>query len=188
MFETRGSEINRPLFIATERFDPADGEKWQRYCEWARIPGLAEIVSLDASLCPRLIKDLEDEDWEHIVCEDFRFDYFYDLDHLKHRTQGNPRRNILGLFRNPEVHIAVAPGSDGFRFVGYDLIEEMTQISALTNCGGFPDVFSNEELNRCGLIETFGRACEVRTTLTECHPEERHAQCELYAVWRLDER
>lgn len=26
-----------PLFIATERFDPSDGEKWRTYCEWANI-------------------------------------------------------------------------------------------------------------------------------------------------------
>jgi len=24
------------LFIATERFDPSDGEKWINYCQWAK--------------------------------------------------------------------------------------------------------------------------------------------------------
>jgi hypothetical protein len=72
--------------------------------------------------------------------------------------------------------------------MGYDLIEEETQISAITNCGGFPDVFSNEELNRVGLISSFERAYEVRRLLAERHPEEPHAQCEMYALWRLNER
>ena len=71
--------------------------------------------------------------------------------------------------------------------MGYDLIEEQTQISALTNCGGFPDVFRNDELNSVGLIENFDRGSEVQRLLARRHPEEPHAQCELYAVWRLNE-
>jgi hypothetical protein len=48
-----------PLFIATERFDPTDGEKWQKYCEWAKIPALVEVVSLDALLCGHIIKEFQ---------------------------------------------------------------------------------------------------------------------------------
>src|SRR6266404_4093762 len=44
----------KPLFIATERFDPSDGEKWQSFCQWAEIPGLVEVVSLDSLLCPHV--------------------------------------------------------------------------------------------------------------------------------------
>ena len=176
----------RPLFIANSRFDPSDGETWQQYCEFAKIPGLVEVVSLDGMLCRRLINEFRDEDWRHNVQEEYRLDYFYDLEYLKQRVADVPRRNILGLYRNPQTHNA-APGSDHFRFMGYDLIEEGTQISALTNCGGFPDAFSNDELNHVGLIESFDRACVVRRLLAERHPEEPHAQCEIYAIWRLDE-
>jgi hypothetical protein len=176
-----------PLFIATERFNPLDGEKWQGYCKWAKITGLVEVVSLDASLCPHLIREFQGEDWHHIVCEDFRLDYFYHLDYLKRRIQNVPRRNLLGLYRNPEAHIEAAPAPGDFCFVGYDLIEEQTQISALTNCGGFPDVFSNDELSRFGLLDSFDRAFDVRRLLAERHPKEPHAQCEMYAIWRLNE-
>jgi hypothetical protein len=179
--------MSPPLFIATERFDPSDGEKWQKYCDWAKIPGLVEVVSLDSMLCKHLINEFQDEDWSHIVNEDFRLDYFYHLDYLKQRIQNIPRRSILGLYRNPETHIAEAPSSGNFGFVGYDMIEEQTQISAITNCGGFPDVFRNDELNRFGLIDCFDRACEVRRLLAERHPEEPHAHCEIYALWRLNE-
>jgi hypothetical protein len=179
--------MTAPLFIATERFDQSDGEKWQKYYEWAKIPGLVEVVSLDTLLCKHLIKKFRNEDWRHIVNEDSRLDYFYHLDDLKQRIQGVPRRNVLGLYRNPETHIGVAPAPGGFNFVGYDLIEEQTQVSALTNCGGFPDVFCNQELNRFGLIDSFDRACEIRGLLVERHPEEPHAQCEMYAIWRLTE-
>ena len=176
-----------PLFIAVQRFDPSDGEKWESYVRFAKIPGLVEVVSLDMLVCPRLIQEFCDEDWDHLVNEDFRIAYFYHLDYLLERVQNVSRRNILGVYRNPERHIACAPAPGDFAFVGYDLIEEQTQISALTNCGGFPDVFQNEELNRFGLIDGFDRANEVRRLLAGRHPEEPHAQCELYALWRLNE-
>lgn len=181
------SDAITPLFIATERFDPADGEKWERYIEWAKIPRLTEVVGLDSMLCRRILTELSAEDWEHVVCENFRLDYFLHLDYLKLRTQNVSRRNILGLYRNSLAHVAVAPAAGHFRFIGYDLIEEQTQVSALTNCGGFPDVFQNDELNKFGLIEDFNRASEVRSQLLERHPQEAHANCELYAIWRLEE-
>jgi hypothetical protein len=185
--EHGSSQATEPLFIATERFDPSDGKRWIDYFEWAKIPALTEIVSLDCSLCQHLVKDFTDEDWQHIVKKDFRLDYFYHLDYLLNRVRGKGRRNILGLYRNPEAHTTNAPAAGDFRFIGYDLIEEQTQISALTNCGGFHDVFDNDELNAQGLIPAFERAAEVRGLLGEEHPEEPHAQCEMYAIWRLHE-
>ena len=176
-----------PLFIATERFDLTDGEKWLKYFEWAKIPALKEVVSLDTCLCGHLIKDFLDEDWKHIVCEDFRLSYFKDLDYLLKRVFDVQRRNILGLYRNPAEHISVPPSNRDFNFMGYDLIEDATQISALSNCGGLFEVFGNGELNSSGLISQFNRASEVKKLLAEKYPEEPHADCEMYAIWRLNE-
>jgi hypothetical protein len=176
-----------PLFLATEKFTPSDGARWQSYIEWAKIPNLVEIVSLDAILCPRIGSELVGEDWNHVIQENFRLDYFRHLDYLLQRVAGVMRRNILGLYRNPASHIDTAPADGPFVFVGYDLIEEQTQVSALTNCGGFPDAFSNDELNDCGLISVFFRAQEVRNSLLEQNPQDPHAACEMYAVWRLTE-
>lgn len=175
-----------PLFIATEPFKESDGERWKDYFEWAKIPAITEIAGLDSLLCPPLVTTIEDEDWNYIVQENFRLEYFYDLNYLMQRTRDISPRNILGVYRNPETHIATPP-AENFDFMGYDLVEDQTQISALVNCGGFPDVFRNEELNRFGLIDAFERAREVRRLLAERHPEEPHAQCEMYAVWRLNE-
>jgi hypothetical protein len=176
-----------PLFVATERFDATDGDRWNSYVQWAKIPNLTEIVSLDTILCPTVLPDLSDEDWQHNVQADFRLNYFYHLDYLICRSAGVPRRNILGLYRNPDGHISSPPGSGAFRFIGYDLVEDATQISALTNCGEFPETFSNNELNQCGLIDDFSRALEIRRLLPEHNPAEHHAKCEMYAIWRLAE-
>lgn len=174
-----------PLFIATESFGPSDGERWTHHFEWARIPALVEVVSLDTLPCPRLIARPEAEDGHHIVCEDFRLDYHFHLDDVQQRVAGVGQRNILGLYRNPEAHVASAPGPGDLVFCGCDLIEEQTQVSALTNCGGFSEAFPNDELNRFGLPAGFDRAREVRHLLAERYPREPHAQCEMYALWRL---
>ena len=176
-----------PLFIANERFDPRAGARWTDYIRWAGIPNLIEVVSLDNTLCPRIVTEFKDEDWAHIVNKDFRLNYFHDLDYLMRRAGTGLRRNVLGLYRNPVSHIDVAPAAGDFVFLGYDLIEEMTQISALTNCGGFPETFSAEELNERGLIDCFTRAKQIRRRLAENNPDEPHAHCEMYAVWRLAE-
>lgn len=173
-----------PLFIAVVPFDPSDGQKWQDYCHWAKIPNLVELISLDSLLCRRIISEFLPEDWTHIVNENFRLNYFHDFNHLMRRTANARRRHVLGVYRNPRSHIQQAPAED-FSFVGYDLIEEATQISALTNCGGFADSFSNDELNRFGLVDAFGRAKEIHRSLRKRHPEEHHAVCELYAIWKL---
>jgi len=175
---------NVTLFIATQPFAPSDGERWSSYFEWANIPGLEEIVGLDSMLCPRIVTEFVDEDWEHMVCEDYRLGYFHHLEYLRDRVKDVSRRNILGLYRNPDTHLEMPPGP-GFMFCGYDLIEEMTQISAINNCGGFPETFQNCELNQFGLIGNFVRASEVRRLLQINNPQGPHANCELYAIWRL---
>jgi len=138
-------------------------------------------------LCRRLIDQPTGDDWAHIVNENHRLDYYYHLEYLMRRVGDRSRRNILGLYRNPERHLDTAPDPRGFEFMGYDLIEEATQISALTNCGGFSESFSNDELNECGLISSFARARAIRDLLAANNPREHHADCEMYAVWRLAE-
>lgn len=98
-----------PLFIATACFDPTDGEKWRRYYHWAKIPALLEVVSLDSLLCERIIKEPQHEDWKHIVCEDFRLDYYVHLDYLMRRIQDVRRRNVLGLYRRTRKHTSRLP-------------------------------------------------------------------------------
>jgi hypothetical protein len=176
--------MSQPLFIAVEPFDPSDGENWRKYFRWAEIPALREVITLDLALCPRLITKIKREDRDHNVNENRLAQYFYDLAYLQKRVANISRKHILGVYRNPEMHIEQPPAIN-FNFVGYDLIEEATQISALTNCGGFPETFSKNELNCFGLIDTFDRAAEIHHDLPERNPSEPHAKCELYAIWLL---
>lgn len=176
--------MDGPWYLITERFDPGCGERWMRYLSWAKLPQLTEAVSLDESLCPRPKDGIRAEDWPHIVDEDFMLDYFTDLEYLLRRRGGAAGRNLLCLFRNPKEHPTPPSGPYGFRFEGYELEDVQGGISALTNCGGFPLAFAAEELNSHGLLPTLERAREVRKALRRHYPQEPHADCHVWALFR----
>ena len=73
---------------------------------------------------------------------------------------------------------------DVFEFIGYDLVDKDSSISALTNCGGFPKAFSNGELSEKGLFRTHERSREVQEALRQQYPTEHHADCHLWAIFR----
>jgi len=157
-----------PWFIATGRFGPNDGERWNKYIEWSGLTQLTELVSLDSMLCPPVLDDIRNDYWPHIVNENFMLDYFTDLDFLKNQVATLENFNLLCVFRNPTCHFEKSP-TDAFDFVGYDLVEAQTGISALTNCG---------------LLEDFGRALEVKDRLSSRYPDDPHANCDLWAIYR----
>jgi len=171
-----------PWFIATKRFNPSDAG-WGKYIAWSSLKQLDEVVSLDGSLCPTVLPDIKPEYWDHIVNEDFMLHFFVDLDYLRKETADIHRKNMLCVFRNPTDH----PNSqvpEGFEFVGYDLVDKDSSVSALTNCGGFPKVFSNGELSEKGLFRTHERCREVQQALLRQYPKEHHADCHLWAIFR----
>jgi hypothetical protein len=171
-------------FTAIKRFGPKDGEAWDKYVQWSGLTQLIEVISLDHTLCPNFFRDHEivDADWTNLKYEG-KVDIYRDPDYLRDRIGTNcSNYRIIAVAKNPLVPEGFSDSH--FEFVGYDLIEDYTTISALTNCGGFPDVFRNEELSEFGLITNYERAVEVQRLLREYHPEEPHAICDLYAIWR----
>lgn len=169
-------------FIATEPFTQ-DGQGWDQFIEFSGLKQLKEVVSLDGLLCPPVLREIKDDYWPYIVNEDFNLKFFVDFDFLMKQVAGIEVKNILCVIRNP-THPPIPP-SGAFEFLGYDLVDRECSISALTNCGGFADVFSNSELSACGLLSGFERAVEVQRMLRSSHPNERHADCHLWAIFRL---
>jgi len=169
-------------FIATERFDSTDAG-WKKYIAWSGLVQLDELVSLDSMFCPTILPEIKPEYWTRIVNEDFMLDFFTDLEYLRSQIAGIPRKNLLCVFRNPPSH-PTSEAPPGFEFVGYDLVDVASSTSALTNCGGFPDVFANGELSKKGLLQEFERALQVQADLRRLHPDEPHACCHLWAIFR----
>ena len=174
----------QPWYIATETFTARGGEAWDTYVEWSGLTQLDEVVSLDPMLCPTLLPDIRDGYWPHIVNEEFMLQFFTDLEFLLAQLSGTPERNLLCVYRNPPHPPPPCTGPLNFELLGYDLVDVHASASALTNCGGFPDVFDKAELSSKGLLTSHARARQVQTELRARYPEEHHANCHVWAVSR----
>ncbi|MDX8523926.1 hypothetical protein RFM68_05350 [Mesorhizobium sp. MSK_1335] len=171
------------LYIATEKFGPSHGTEWKEYIEWSGLIQLTEVVTLDGMLCAFALPETKESYWPHIVNEDNMLNFFVDLDFLLSELADARDLNILGVIRRPSVDVR-SLAWDGFAFLGYDLMDKDVGNSALSNCGGFPDVFANTELSSVGLLDDFDRVVEIRDLLLRTHPQERHADCDLWAIFR----
>jgi hypothetical protein len=90
---------------------------------------------------------------------------------------------ILCVYRNPEIPPVLPAELSGFRLVGYDLVEVGSGPSALSNCGGWPGILANSELSPKGLLESHARALQLQGLLRRQHPEEHHANCDVWAIF-----
>jgi hypothetical protein len=172
----------QPLFIAVERFTPQD-EAWANYFEWIDLPQLSDLITLDPALCRPLIQGRAEADWDFIDPVPIDRGLFTSLQHVRARASGTGQ--ILCVFQNPERFPNLPPEAAEFTYVGCDLIDASGDTSSLTNCGeGFPLVFSNTELSENGLLTSFERAQEIQRRLPESEPDEAHAYCDLFVVFR----
>jgi len=128
------------------------------------------------------------EYWPHIVNEDFMLNFFVDLEFLLGELPDGVERNLLCVFRNPVSEPPLPGASLNFEILGYDLVDVQASASALTNCGGFPEVFENSELSSKGLLTSCSRALEVQSELRRRYPEEAHANCHVWAILRAQSR
>jgi hypothetical protein len=140
-------------YTALETFD-THHQGWQNYIQWCGLTQLEEVISLDYMLCPKAITAsvFIEEDWLYNVHQDHYIDYFRDANHLIKLANGLENVNILAVMRMPQTEVNSVLKDERFLFCGYDLVEDLSGISALTNCGGFPLSFDNGELSKHGLI------------------------------------
>lgn len=96
-----------PWYTAVEPFDPSFGKNWASYIEWSGLTRLTEVVSLDSSLCPTVLRETTDEDWKHNVHEEEVTRFFHDLDYLLLRVA-----DIRALWKMKE---SAKPSLDGSR-------------------------------------------------------------------------
>jgi hypothetical protein len=172
------------LFLAKRPFDPSAGDRWDRYVAWSGLSQLREVITLDTMLCPTLPEELTAADWDYNVHADYRVFFFRSLEYLLKRVAANGPLNILAVLQNPTEGDLVAVSLPGFAFAGFDIVDVHGDVSALTNCGGFEGVFVNAELSELGLLTDLVRAQEVQASLRAQYPEEPHAECHIWAIWR----
>lgn len=166
-------------YIAVETFIPP-----QNYVTWSKLNQLKQVISLDCALCPRII-DCTEDDYSHVIWMGENC-FCKDLDWLMKKVEDKLDKEILAIAREPEVDCKNLLSDRRFKFYGYDLIEDDTSISALTNCGGFDKAFHSRDISKYGLIEDFTKAKEVQLKLKDEYPDVCHADCTLWAVWRME--
>lgn len=159
---------------------------WQKYIQWSRLTQLSELVSLDGMLNelsfePNLNSE---EDWKFIITDGaYVTNLFNSAEYVLERVDELEFFNFLAVIKNPTEDSSTLI-SDEFEFVGYELLDEDYGVSSLTNCGGFDETFKPNELNPYGLINSLSRAQQIRKDLITNNPEEHHAHCNLFGVWR----
>jgi hypothetical protein len=133
-----------------------------------------ELISIDEMLCPNLIENLVDEDWDYNVHEDNRVYWFRDFNYLMRRVGfDTDLHNILAIADMPEM---VTPYSQ-FVHRGFDVIDSYDNISILTNCrGGFGDTMKGVKLNHFGLIDSLATAESIADTLRRSFSEDAHCK------------
>jgi hypothetical protein len=174
-----------PLYLVTERFDASRGAAWRSCVEWIDLPQLTELVSVDGTLCDHVADEIRDDDWPHLLAEDFMLHWYTDLPYLLRRCGSIEGRNMLCAFRDPERQPEPPSAPFDWVYEGCDLVDVKSGPSALTNCGGgFPLAFRGDEVTPHGLIASLDRAKEIQRALREHYPDEHHANCHVWSVFR----
>ncbi|TWT88206.1 hypothetical protein Mal64_16850 [Pseudobythopirellula maris] len=169
------------FYSANAKFGPHCDERWTGYIAWRQVSQVSEIVSTDTLLCPNLIKEYTSQDWDHNVQEDYRTDFFLDPQYLRERVDYDPLlHNILAITVRPTCD---PPVPDGFVHCGYDILDSFESLSVLTNCGSFPEIFPDSEINTLGLLDSRDRANAIANRIRTEYPEESH--CMDCRVWYL---
>ena len=93
-------------------------------------------------------------------------------------------QQIIAVILRPNLEPIEYMETRGFTFCGYDLVEEETLISAITDYGGGFNSIPYEKLTEYGLIPTYKDAALAQLALVEEEPDEPHAYCIICEVWR----
>ncbi len=184
--------MDQITYGARASFDRRFPEDWESYTSFSRLHHCQEIISLDNLLNKSLVRpDYENaQDWSFFVDGpethdgyNMQTDFYTTVDYVLQRMINVPVFNLLAGVILPGKECRDREVKD-FEFIGYDLIDEYFTISALTNCGGFDDIFLPKDQNQYGLIDTLDKANKIRQELLEKYPDEPHAVTHVVALWR----
>lgn len=169
------------LFTVRERLTPDMTDRWNVYRNFSGFHDIAELVTLDSMMCPDVITDLCDDDWQHNVHEDFRTGLFRDADYLLGRQPLDPSMHqLIAAYEHPDGSESTPAG---FSSCGYDIMDSYFGNSTLTNCGPIPDAFTPRDVNRYGLISELPAALKIRDTMRKLQPDDPHlGECDVWLV------
>ncbi len=162
----------------------------EKYRNWCKLFHVKEVVSLDCALCPSILDYKKIEDKKNLFNSYYYWSGYGDivnnLNYLLNKVNGLKDVQILAVIAEPDGDCRNLFFDNRFKFYGYDLLEDGTRVSALNNCGGFDKVFLPEDISENGLIIEFNKARKIQKLLVYEYPDEPHAYCTLWAIWRME--
>jgi hypothetical protein len=120
---------------------------------------------------------------KEIVSFDGGLHDIYEIESFDSSLRPNTEQ-IIAVILRPQLEPIEYMKIRGFTFCGYDLIEEETVTSAITNCGGGFDSIPYEKLTDYGLLPTYEDAVLTQLALIDEVPEDPHAYCMICEIWR----
>ena len=120
---------------------------------------------------------------EEIVSFDCVLLNMYEIESLEAPLRSDTEQ-IVAVILRPNLEPVEYMEKRGFTFCGYDLVEESTLISAITDCGGVFTSVPYDKLTEFGLLPTYKDAVLAQLALVEEAPEENHAYCMICEIWR----
>lgn len=171
------------LYTLRGRFTAATRERFDDYRSFSGFRHITEVVTLDSMICRDLIDELQDDDWEHNVHEDFRIQLFRDSAYLMSRQPLNgSKHQLIAAMECPPIDFTIP---NGFVICGFDIMDSSFGNSALTNCGRILEAFQPDEVNNFGLIDDRERAFAIRDTMRGLNPNDPHlGECEVWLIAR----
>lgn len=171
-------------YTSTKKLNPSIGDDWSQYVRKISLPQLREIISLDTTLRPKELWELNDEDWLYNIHMDYLIAYFWDLDYLLKRFASKRSSvNILAVMLEPSSEVQKTFGDERFSFQGYDLIGE--SVSVLNHCGNFEKAFLPSDISEVGLLNSYDLVRKVQRRLRQEYSDESHTDCTLWAIWKM---
>lgn len=169
-------------YVAVETFHTTE-----KYKEWSKLYHVRDVVSLDCALCPGILNNSSiQEDFKYLPGYSSYEDVLNNLYLLLSIVSCEKDTQILAVIREPDEDSTNLLTDERFKFYGYDLLEDFTRISAITNCGGFDKAFSPKDISEYGLIKEFDKAKQIQLLLEKEYPDESHASCTLWAIWQME--
>jgi hypothetical protein len=177
----------RPLFFAPSTFDQTEPD-WDQYKTWRGLPQLTEVVSIENHSILKATHT-NAEDWAYIDQDSevaTRRFCFTDLGRLQSclLRNGLAAPTLLCVFRQPEGPPQLPQLPLSFALLGYDLIEDRTCVSSVSNCKSFTAAFPDVEVTECCLIGAFEQARRMQEEMPRLFRGDPHAYCSLWAIFR----
>jgi hypothetical protein len=177
----------RALYVAADRFDrTSDG--WEDYAKWRGLPQLVEVVSIEN---PSIVRatHLNAEEWACVAADlgvGPNYFCFTDLACLQNclARNGLAAPMLLCIFKNPDRAPDRSELPLGFELLGYDLVEDRTGVSSVSNCKGFLAASPHSEISECCLVRDFAAAREMQEQMPRLFPGDPHANCSVWAIAR----